>query len=279
MLGTICAYPKLTPVPFREEELWNGYPEETNAPYGVAKKALLVRRRRTGRSTASTRSTCCPVNLYGPRDNFDLESTHVIPALIRKMVEARRAGGGGGAVGDGHATPRVPLRGRLRAGVAAGGGALHGAASTIAPEPASAAAASPSPSSRAAPSPSRSRLAFGSGLSSSAGHSSSTSASMPSSAQAPRGDEAVAAVVALAADDPHRALGLSSATASATARAGRLHQLERGDPCCSIAQASAARIASASSSGESQSGRSSRPRGASLDPPADRLVRRRAARR
>jgi len=91
-VGTICAYPKFTPVPFREEELWNGYPEETNAPYGVAKKALLVMcegyRQQYGLNTVFL----LPVNLYGPRDNFDLHSSHVIPALIRKCVEAKRAG-------------------------------------------------------------------------------------------------------------------------------------------------------------------------------------------
>lgn len=87
-VGTICAYPKFTPVPFREEELWNGYPEETNAPYGVAKKAAMVMldgyRRQYGLASAYV----LPVNLYGPWDNFDLHTSHVIPALIRKCVEA-----------------------------------------------------------------------------------------------------------------------------------------------------------------------------------------------
>lgn len=91
-VGTICAYPKFTPVPFREEELWNGYPEETNAPYGVAKKAawqmLDAYRMQYGLASAYV----LPVNLYGPHDNFDLESSHVIPALIRKCVEAERRG-------------------------------------------------------------------------------------------------------------------------------------------------------------------------------------------
>ena len=90
--GTVCAYPKHCPVPFREDDLWTGYPEETNAPYGVAKKAAMVMldgyRRQYG-----LRSACVlPVNLYGPRDNFDLQTSHVIPALIRKCVEARRRG-------------------------------------------------------------------------------------------------------------------------------------------------------------------------------------------
>lgn len=88
--GTICAYPKFTPVPFREEELWNGYPEETNAPYGVAKKAawqmLDAYRNQYGLRSAYV----LPVNLYGPHDNFDLQSSHVIPALIRKCIEARQ---------------------------------------------------------------------------------------------------------------------------------------------------------------------------------------------
>lgn len=89
-VGTICAYPKFTPVPFREEELWNGYPEETNAPYGVAKKALLVMCQAYRQQYGFNGVYLLPVNLYGPRDNFDLHSSHVIPALIRKCVEARR---------------------------------------------------------------------------------------------------------------------------------------------------------------------------------------------
>lgn len=91
-VGTICAYPKFTPVPFREEELWNGYPEETNAPYGVAKKALLVMLQSYRQQYGFPGVYLLPVNLYGPRDNFDLKTSHVIPALIRKMVEAREAG-------------------------------------------------------------------------------------------------------------------------------------------------------------------------------------------
>jgi GDP-L-fucose synthase len=92
LLGTICAYPKFTPVPFREDELWNGYPEETNAPYGVAKKALLVGAQAYREQYGTISVYLLPVNLYGPRDNFDPETSHVIPALIRKMVEARERG-------------------------------------------------------------------------------------------------------------------------------------------------------------------------------------------
>jgi GDP-L-fucose synthase len=91
-LGTICAYPKLTPVPFREEELWNGYPEETNAPYGIAKKALLVMLQGYRQEYGFSGTYLLPVNLYGPGDNFDPESSHVIPAMIRKFVEAGEAG-------------------------------------------------------------------------------------------------------------------------------------------------------------------------------------------
>ncbi len=91
-LGTICAYPKFTPVPFREEDLWNGYPEETNAPYGLAKKMLLVQSQAYREQYGFNSSVLFPVNLYGPRDNFDLHSSHVIPALVRKCVEARRRG-------------------------------------------------------------------------------------------------------------------------------------------------------------------------------------------
>jgi GDP-L-fucose synthase len=87
-VGTICAYPKHTPVPFREEDLWNGYPEETNAPYGIAKKALLVQLQAYRQQYGLNGIYLLPVNLYGPGDNFDPESSHVIPALIRKMMEA-----------------------------------------------------------------------------------------------------------------------------------------------------------------------------------------------
>src|SRR4051812_38038836 len=91
-VGTICAYPKFTPVPFQEEELWNGYPEETNAPYGIAKKALLVQLQAYRDQYGFNGIYLLPVNLYGPHDNFDPASSHVIPALIRKMVEAKQAG-------------------------------------------------------------------------------------------------------------------------------------------------------------------------------------------
>jgi GDP-L-fucose synthase len=90
--GTICAYPKFTPVPFRESELWNGFPEETNAPYGVAKKSLLIMCQAYRQQYGLNAIYLLPVNLYGPRDNFHLHSSHVIPALIRKCVEARHRG-------------------------------------------------------------------------------------------------------------------------------------------------------------------------------------------
>ena len=92
VLGTICSYPKFTPVPFREEDLWNGYPEETNAPYGIAKKALLAGCQAYRQQYGMNTIFLMPVNLYGPRDNFDLNSSHVIPALIRKCVEAIEEG-------------------------------------------------------------------------------------------------------------------------------------------------------------------------------------------
>jgi GDP-L-fucose synthase len=92
LLGTICAYPKFAPVPFREEELWNGFPEETNAPYGIAKKALLVGAQAYREQYGTNAIYLLPVNLYGPGDNFDLDTSHVIPALIRKMVEAGEHG-------------------------------------------------------------------------------------------------------------------------------------------------------------------------------------------
>jgi len=90
--GTVCAYPKLCPVPFREEDLWEGYPEETNAPYGIAKKILLVQSQGYREQYGFNSIFLLPVNLYGPRDNFDLESSHVIPALIRKCTEAKSSG-------------------------------------------------------------------------------------------------------------------------------------------------------------------------------------------
>ena len=94
VLGTICSYPKFTPVPFREEDLWEGYPEETNAPYGIAKKALLVQCQAYREQYGMNAVFLLPVNLYGPRDNFDPQSSHVIPALIRKCLEAVRRGAG-----------------------------------------------------------------------------------------------------------------------------------------------------------------------------------------
>jgi GDP-L-fucose synthase len=94
-VGTICAYPKFAPIPFREDDLWNGYPEETNAPYGVAKKAALVMLDGYHRQYALKGAYVLPVNLYGPHDNFDLHTSHVIPALIRKCIEAQAPGGRG----------------------------------------------------------------------------------------------------------------------------------------------------------------------------------------
>jgi GDP-L-fucose synthase len=90
--GTICAYPKFTPVPFKEENLWSGYPEETNAPYGLAKKMLLVQSQSYREQYGFNSIFLLPVNLYGPRDNFDLQTSHVIPALIRKCIEATESG-------------------------------------------------------------------------------------------------------------------------------------------------------------------------------------------
>jgi GDP-L-fucose synthase len=91
-LGTICAYPKFAPLPFREEDLWNGYPEETNAPYGLAKKMLLVQAQAYRQEYGFNCIYLLPVNLYGPNDNFDPQTSHVIPGLIRKLVEARARG-------------------------------------------------------------------------------------------------------------------------------------------------------------------------------------------
>lgn len=91
-VGTICSYPKYTPVPFSEDELWNGYPEETNAPYGLAKKMLIVQAQAYRQQYGMNAISLLPVNLYGPGDNFDPASSHVIPALIRKVVEAQEAG-------------------------------------------------------------------------------------------------------------------------------------------------------------------------------------------
>ncbi len=92
IVGTVCSYPKFTPVPFQEKDLWNGYPEETNAPYGLAKKMLLVQAQAYRSEYGLPSAFVTPTNLYGPGDNFDLETSHVIPAIIRKCVEAREAG-------------------------------------------------------------------------------------------------------------------------------------------------------------------------------------------
>jgi GDP-L-fucose synthase len=91
-IGTVCSYPKFTPVPFREDDLWNGYPEETNAPYGIAKKLLLVQGQAYRQQYGFNAICLIPVNLYGPGDNFDPATSHVIPALIKKCIDARNAG-------------------------------------------------------------------------------------------------------------------------------------------------------------------------------------------
>ncbi|HKN82629.1 MAG TPA: GDP-L-fucose synthase [Pyrinomonadaceae bacterium] len=91
-IGTVCAYPKYTPTPFKEDDLWNGYPEETNAPYGLAKKMMLVQSQAYREQYGFNSIFLLPANLYGPGDNFDLETSHVIPALIRKCIEAQREG-------------------------------------------------------------------------------------------------------------------------------------------------------------------------------------------
>src|SRR5215475_15463825 len=104
-LGTICAYPKFAPIPFKEEDIWNGYPEETNAPYGLAKKMMLVQSQAYRQEYGLNCIYLLPVNLYGPGDNFDPQSSHVIPALIRKFVEARETDAKEVTVwGDGSAT-------------------------------------------------------------------------------------------------------------------------------------------------------------------------------
>jgi GDP-L-fucose synthase len=90
--GTICAYPKFAPIPFKEDDMWNGYPEETNAPYGIAKKMMLVQSQGYREQYGMNSIVLFPVNLYGPRDNFDLHTSHVIPAMIRKFVSARDRG-------------------------------------------------------------------------------------------------------------------------------------------------------------------------------------------
>jgi GDP-L-fucose synthase len=104
-IGTVCSYPKFTPAPFREEDLWNGYPEETNAPYGIAKKALLVQAQAYREQYGLNAIYLMPVNLYGPGDNFNPETSHVIPALIKKFVEAKERGASAVEVwGTGRAT-------------------------------------------------------------------------------------------------------------------------------------------------------------------------------
>jgi GDP-L-fucose synthase len=105
VLGTICSYPRLTPVPFREDDLWNGYPEAVTAPYGIAKKALLVQCQAYREQYGMNAIFLLPVNLYGPRDHFDLENSHVVPAMIRKCVEAEEQGAKEVVLwGDGSAT-------------------------------------------------------------------------------------------------------------------------------------------------------------------------------
>jgi GDP-L-fucose synthase len=104
-IGTICAYPKFAPIPFKEEDLWNGYPEETNAPYGLAKKMMLVQSTAYRSQYGFNSIFLLPVNLYGPGDNFSVESSHVIPALIKKFVEAKESGARGVTIwGTGKAT-------------------------------------------------------------------------------------------------------------------------------------------------------------------------------
>ena len=113
-VGTVCSYPKFTPVPFREETLWDGYPEETNAPYGLAKKMLLVQSQAYREEYGFDAVYVIPVNLYGPGDNFDPASSHVIPALIRKVVDAHDRGDPPSRLGNGLRLPGVPVRRRRR---------------------------------------------------------------------------------------------------------------------------------------------------------------------
>lgn len=103
-IGTICEYPKFAPIPFKEDDLWDGFPEETNAPYGIAKKALLVMGQAYRQEYNFNAIHILPTNLYGPRDNFDLETSHVIPAMIRKMIEANERGDNVTLFGDGSPT-------------------------------------------------------------------------------------------------------------------------------------------------------------------------------
>ena len=127
-LGTICAYPKFTPVPFREDDLWNGYPEETNAPYGLAKKMLLVQLQAYRQEYGFDGIYLLPVNLYGPHDNFDLETSHVIPAMIRKFLEAKAAGSGEVVLwGDGSPTREFLYVDDAVEGIVAAAGSYDGA--------------------------------------------------------------------------------------------------------------------------------------------------------
>lgn len=120
-IGTVCSYPKFTPVPFKEEDLWEGYPEETNAPYGLAKKMLLVQSRAYRQQYGFNSVNLIPVNLYGPRDNFDLETSHVIPALIRKCIEASERGEGSVTLwGDGTPTREFLYAADAAEGILAG---------------------------------------------------------------------------------------------------------------------------------------------------------------
>ena len=125
-VGTVCSYPKFTPVPFREDDLWNGYPEETNAPYGLAKKMLLVQAQAYREQYGFNAIHLIPVNLYGPGDNFDPATSHVIPALIKKCVEARERGRRSHRrLGHRLSVARVPLRRGRRRGDRPGRGALR----------------------------------------------------------------------------------------------------------------------------------------------------------
>ena len=114
-LGTVCAYPKFTPVPFKEENLWNGYPEETNAPYGLAKKMLLVQSQGYRQQYGFNSIFLLPVNLYGPGDNFDPNSSHVIPALIKKCIDAQRESSLRGAKRRSNLIPSITIWGTGKA--------------------------------------------------------------------------------------------------------------------------------------------------------------------
>ncbi|MGH2620500.1 MAG: GDP-L-fucose synthase family protein, partial [Anaerolineales bacterium] len=125
-VGTVCSYPKITPVPFREDDLWNGYPEETNAPYGLAKKMLLVQSQAYREQYGFNSVNLIPVNLYGPRDNFDLQTSHVIPALVRKCLEAKATGEDRVTLwGDGSPTREFLFAADAAEGILLGGEALN----------------------------------------------------------------------------------------------------------------------------------------------------------